>query len=455
MHDGHQCCNGGDLCKVAPHPALKKKMKAQLARMRRAAGKSATSDMITLRREKPVGMDDGTIYPGDTFPLGTSADRVRGAAMERAPLAGAVRVIVVLVDFSDKVMAKTQAQFNDLFFSLGKIPTGSVREYFREVSNKKIDIVGDVVGPFRMPKKLKEYAHGASGTGPVEPNARTMARAAAVAANPTVNFGLFDNDGDGFVDAFIVIHAGKAGEVTGSKDDIWSHKWVLSGGPLAADGKKIFAYLTVPEDCKVGVCCHELGHLLFGWPDLYDTDYSSEGVGNWCLMGGGSWNGGGDTPAHPSAWCKERQGWISVINQTANATVKIGDVKNSFAAYRLWLNGGASNEYFLVENRQRSKFDAKLPGDGLVIYHIDNAVADNSNEAHPKVAVLQADGLRQLERATNRGDGGDPFPGTAANKTFNRTSSPNSLSYGGIDTKVAVTGIGASSASMTAKLAVK
>ena len=42
---------------------------------------------------------------------------------------------------------------------------------------------------------------------------------------------------------------------------------------------------------------HELGHLLFGFPDLYDTDYTSEGIGDWCLMAAGSWNGGGDTPA--------------------------------------------------------------------------------------------------------------------------------------------------------------
>ncbi len=449
------CSDPSALCRVAPHPTLKKKLKAALTAAKRSAGPSAAADMITLRRSKPIGMDDGTIYPGDSFPLGTSAARVRGAAAARAPLSGPVRVIVVLVDFSDKPMARTQAQFQDLFFSLGKIATGSVREYYREVSKGKVDIVGDVVGPLRLPRRLKDYAHGASGTGPVEPNARTMALDAAKLSNPLVDFSLFDNDADGYVDAFIVVHAGKAGEVTGSNGDIWSHKWVLSGGAFAADSKKIYAYLTVPEDCKVGVCCHELGHLLFGWPDLYDTDYSSEGVGNWCLMGGGSWNGNGDTPAHPSAWCKASQGWISVINQTTNATVKIADVKSGYSAYRLWANGTAGSEYFLVENRQRTKFDAKLPGDGLVVYHVDDAVPDNTNEFHPKVAVVQADGLRQLEKATNRGDVGDPYPGSTANKAFGKNTLPGSLSYGGLPTKVAITGIGLSSASMTVKLAVK
>ena len=89
---------------------------------------------------------------------------------------------------------------------------------------------------------------------------------------------------------------------------------MLSGVRVRADGDQIYAYLTVPEDARIGVCAHELGHLLFGWPDLYDTDNTSDGIGNWCLMAGGSWNGGGDTPAHPSAWCKAQQEWVTVVD---------------------------------------------------------------------------------------------------------------------------------------------
>ena len=55
----------------------------------------------------------------------------------------------------------------------------------------------------------------------------TMARDAAVAADPAVNFAPYDNDGNGFVDAFIVVHAGSGGEETGNSGDIWSHKWTL------------------------------------------------------------------------------------------------------------------------------------------------------------------------------------------------------------------------------------
>ncbi|MDD2670556.1 M6 family metalloprotease domain-containing protein, partial [Zoogloea sp.] len=221
------------------------------------------------------------------------------------------------------------------------------------------------------------------------------------------------------------------------------------------DGTKIYAYLTVPEDSKIGVCCHELGHLLFGFPDLYDTDYTSEGIGNWCLMAGGSWGGGGNTPVHPSAWCKANQGWASVTNVTANGSKNIADVKDSGKIYRLWKNGAASSEYFLVENRQKTGFDASLPAGGLLIWHIDDSVAGNTNESHYKVALMQADGKRDMELDHNRGDGGDPYPGSGNNTTFNNTSTPNSMSYSGANTCVAVTGIGPSGPMISANLRVK
>jgi len=43
-------------------------------------------------------------------------------------------VIIVLVDFVDAPMAASPAHFHDLFFSTGTIPTGSVREYYTEVT---------------------------------------------------------------------------------------------------------------------------------------------------------------------------------------------------------------------------------------------------------------------------------------------------------------------------------
>src|SRR5262249_13143558 len=198
-----------------------------------------------------------------------------------------------------------------------------------------------------------------------------------------------------------------------------------------------------------------LGPLLFGLPDLYDIDYSSEGIGNWCLMAGGSWGGGGDVPVHPSAWCKANQGWVTVNMVKTNAAITLTDVKTSNAVHRLWMNGTGGNEYFLIENRQQTGFDASLPAGGLLIWQNDDAQQTNADENHYNVALMQADGKRDLEHNLNRGDAGDPYPGSTNNRTFNATSNPSSKSYANADSLVAVTSISASGPAMTMQVQVK
>lgn len=445
---------GGELSPAPPSPEARKRIVEELE----AAGEAVRSlpgAWIQATRPTTFGFDDGLIIPGSEFPLGTPPSVIRNAAADRAPLRGAVRVIVVMVDFSDKKTTTTKPHIEDLFFSEGKIPTGSVREYYKEASHSLIDIQGAVVGPLELPQTMAYYANKESGMGPNLPNGRTMARDAVKAADATVDFGPYDNDGNGFVDAFIVVHAGQGAEVTLNADDIWSHKSVLEGEPYVADSTKVYGYLTVPEDAKLGVCAHELGHLLFGWPDLYDTDHSSEGIGDWCLMAAGTWNDAGNRPAHPSAWCKMNQGWVSVANQTANAVATINEVKSSHVVHRLWYNGGASQEYYLLENRQKTGFDDHLPAPGLLIWRIDDAVkTGNTNENHPLVALVQADGLRQLEQRLNHGDPGDPYPGSTANRKFDEHSTPSSNAYAGLPTCVAVSEISDAGSSMTARLSV-
>ncbi|KAE8160205.1 M6 metalloprotease [Aspergillus tamarii] len=408
---------------------------------------------LSARTGTARGLNDGTIFPDSDFAPTVPPRRMRRAALERAPLRGVVRVAVVLVDFPDQRMSRSAAQrFKKLFFSYGTIPTGSVTEYFSEVSNKNISLNGEVVGPFGMPQTLREYANRNNGTSSMPPNARTLAADALDAAKSKMDFKPYDNDGNGYVDAFIVVHAGRGAEVTGNRNDIWSLKWVLPS-VVSANGVNIYGFLTIPEDAYIGVCAHELGHLLFGWPDLYDIDQSSQGIGNWCLMAGGSWGGSppGVQPCHPSAWCKVLQQWVTVHTPSTAQSITLRDVATSHEVYRLWTGGSTtSKEYFLLENRAFTGFDRSLPGFGLIIWHIDDSKQDNSDETHYLVAMKQADGLNQLATSTaGRGDPGDPYPGTTNNRSFTNTSNPNSQSYSGRATRVSVTNISDAGATMT------
>lgn len=305
-------------------------------------------------------------------------------------------VVVVLVNYQNRKMAASAPQyFKDLFFSKGKIPTGSVTEYYSDVSGQKVSITGDVVGPFTLPQTAEYYAHGGFGikdSAEVPPNLQTMANdTVSLVEAAKIDLKKYDNKGraDGHVDAFIIVHAGRGGEQTNNANDIWSCKWTLPGNDareVGASKTKVYAFLTIPEDARLGVCAHEIGHLVFSWPDFYDISPTptSRGVGGWCLMGAGSWgaiNGNpiGTTPAHPSAWCKVDQGWVDVIadgSAPATADIILNDVKasstntinaNRFGnVHKLWSNGLVGKEYFLIENRTKSGYDASLPSEGLL-----------------------------------------------------------------------------------------
>ena len=440
-----------DRCMVSLHPDVRERLRDELEKL----GDSISPLLrkrLRFRYPKALGLNDGLIYPPSSFPAGTHPSAMRSAARDRAPLAGTVRIAVVLADFDDAQFpaAASPEFFTDRFFSN---VANSVRTYFKEVSNNSVDVVGDVVGPYRMPKTLAEYANDASGLGGT-PSAKDMAADAAAAADGDLDYSAYDNDGDGYVDAFVVVHAGQGAERTASLDDIWSHKSTLRE-QFESDGVNVFAYMTVPENAAVGLCAHELGHLLFGLPDLYDLDDTSAGVGSWCLMGSGNWLNGGATPGHPCAWAKADLGWVSVHNVTENGVVEITDVKTSQTVYRLSKNGSSGSEYFLVENRQRSGYDEYLPGEGLLVWHVDEAISSNSDESHPKIYLEQADATNQLDTAANRGDAGDPWPGTAMATSFGGSTNPSSAWYSGAESCVAVENIPASGVVMPTMLKVR
>ncbi|KAL6253117.1 hypothetical protein RBB50_000838 [Rhinocladiella similis] len=466
-------------CLVSPHPSV-------LADTTRG-GRDALREQIPGRLPPggPTGtlhgLNDGTLFPQSRYqqvPVPSLA-RMSRAALERTPLRGAIRVAIVLVDFSDKPMTMSKQHFEDLFFSKGKIATGSVTEYYEDVSGGKVSLTGEAIGPFRMPLTLAQYAHNASGLVDEAPNTQDLAAHALAAVDGSIDLTPYDNDHNGLVDAFIVVHAGRGAEEFAPGPDrngnIWSAKWVLRN-QTQADATNVYGFLTVPEFAYIGVCAHELGHLLFGWPDLYDIDgdgdpedigVRSAGVGDWCLMGGGSWgflpgNEPGTTPCHPSAWCKANQGWISLVSDQQNHAISLKDVKKEpREVHRLWTNGNTiSQEYFLIENRQQDGFDRSLPGQGLLIWHIDDSKTNNRDENHYKVGLVQSDNRRQLEAAEgggrgNRGDAGDPYPGTTHNTSFGAFTNPNSRTYGGRDSKVSIRNISAPSQTMTMDVSVR
>ena len=95
---------------MAPSPELRQRLREQLSRARADA-----EVPVTLAGDpKLPGFNDGTILPPSAFPPGTPHRRVRSAAADRSPLRGDVRVVVVLIDFTDKRFEQSTDRFEQL-----------------------------------------------------------------------------------------------------------------------------------------------------------------------------------------------------------------------------------------------------------------------------------------------------------------------------------------------------
>jgi immune inhibitor A len=180
--------------------------------------------------------------------------------------------------------------------------------------------------------------------------------------------------------------------------------------------------LTVPEDCHMGVCAHELGHLLFQWDDFYDPNYDEDGSewdgsGLWDLMAGGSWNNGGITPAHPAGLHKSQHRWIEVqeVTATTPGIVIPPYSKTAGKVVRVRSTKFTPTQCLILENRRRVGFDRMLPGEGLLVWRVDTKMEQVAPD-RPAMLLVEADGRHDLERPGDQdeGDAGDPFPGTSA-----------------------------------------
>jgi immune inhibitor A len=386
---------------------------------------------------------------------------------------GSINAIALLVQFTDNPSSVGATFFDTLVF--GNAP-GTVRDYFSEISYGTLTIVTvnlpSAIGWQTAPQTYAYYVNGQNGFGSYPQNAQKLTEDAIALADSVVDFSNYDNDSDNYVDALFIIHAGQGAEWTGNVNHIWSHKW-QTRTPQLVDGVYAYVYSMEPEywstpgDMTLGVYCHELGHV-FGLPDWYDYGYDSRGVGRWCLMAGGSWNGtNGNSPAHVSAEGRWRLDFVSasvISSNTTGLAIPQVETNQSNSVFYVWDNGAANNEYWLLENRQQVGYDSALPGNGLMIWHIDDNKNGNDRQCtnhqncfcplHYEVALEQADGDLDLEFNTNSGDTCDPFPGSTNNTTFNLSSTPNSGSYADCDSDVEVTNISSSGPTMTADVQV-
>jgi M6 family metalloprotease-like protein len=364
----------------------------------------------------------------------------------------------------------------------------SLRTFYEQMSINLLSVRGQAVGWIVLDSNDTWYEGNCNGLcagGTSGGHVPQLILEAVQKSDAAVDFGQFDNDGpdgipnspddDGRVDLAILIQPEVGGEcvnlVSAAATNLWSHRFSYSGwtgstvatsdprrdalgNPIAGQFIRVDDYTIQPgvgganactasDLMPIGTIAHETGHG-FGLPDLYDVHPSdgddSEGIGEWGLMSSGNY-ARPNSPAHMEGWSRLQLGWVNVRDVTTSGTYGLGAYTVSDSILRIVpTSANPRAEYFLVENRQAQEGDTALigkgKGPGLLVYHLDGAKITsgsfsnsvNSGSIHG-VWVLQADGLNQLRSSVpavrNRGDAGDPFPGTAGSVALGYGTNPS------------------------------
>lgn len=371
---------------------------------------------------------------------------------------GTKKGLVILAEFTNSKfksghnLALYKRIANDANYSDNNFK-GSIKDYFKAQSHGMFELDFDVVGICQLQHTYAYYGRNDSKEEDVKPG-QMVAEACLWAHEQGIDFSKYDWDGDGEVDQVFVLYAGHGEASYKDANTIWPHMYYLSasdyGKPLSLDGVTVDTYACSSElngDGNldgIGTFCHEFSHCM-GFPDLYDTSYAGWfGMGDFDLMCSGSYNGDSKCPAGYSAYEKAECGWLTLKDMTnieqETSIVGVQPMSADGDAYII-KNKGHEDEYYILENRQKTGWDSYLPASGLMITHVDynadiwdwnmpntsgkyeDANGNTKTNDHQRLTIFRAG-----KSTDEYGDASDLYP-YGSNNSLTKTSSPASTLY--------------------------
>ncbi len=371
--------------------------------------------------------------------------------------------LVILVNFCDKAFSFEQHDFdiwlNEAGYSVDG-GTGSVKDYYRDNSMGQFIPNFTVLGPYTLSHEQTYYAGNIDGEDADPRSMVVEAITMAKEAHPEINFAIFDNDKDGNMDNVNIIYAGYSEASTGNEDDMWPHSWTLGDQKMVVDDITINNYACSAELVGaagtkmdgIGTFTHEFGHVL-GLKDMYDTDEYTGGYGldpgDYSLFASGSYNNDSRTPPCLMTFERVQMGWCNPVELNNAEDVTLRPLSENEARY---INAqpnraeGTGVEWFILENRQKTGWDAYIPAHGLLIYHYDytdemvekywSINGPNNNSQHRCMYIKCADGIDDSNTRN-----GDTYPGRSGNTAFTDETMPNALNWNEEKTNTPITNI--------------
>jgi M6 family metalloprotease-like protein len=352
--------------------------------------------------------------------VGVFARQLEPSAAEKlqkaeATTTGKIEALVILIEFADRTAYFSRNEVDSFFNQVGFSKfhdNGSVRDYWAAVSQNRIDVHTNISATFYKAPKNFAYYDTDGGTGHTH---ELLDSALNWLDKQGFDFSKLTVDANNNIKGLSFQFVGNSGA-----SGLWGHS---SYHGRTFDGVNTASY-QISElgttEMHLGGICHEQGHMLFGWPDTYDIDANnggSSGCGKFDLMAGGNSDNTGapsGNPMPPNPYFRYLAGWNNMIpmNRFPNDTI-IKIIANSGNTY-VYQNPDKAGEMYIVEARKKPYRNVDMPGEGILVWHIDSVVLNNSNQQHTelqhyKVSVVQADNRYELESGTNNGDALDYF----------------------------------------------
>ena len=374
--------------------------------------------------EVPALTQDEIMSRHETGRAKLAPQRIMNATTEGMPLNIAPRGLVILANFSDvsfkeeNNLAAFEAMFNSETYNYHGA-TGSARRYFEDQSFGQYQPVFDIVGPVTVSQPQKYYGSNNRMGDDAHPDELIIEACQLADADWGVDFSIYDNDHDGFIDFVYVFYAGQGEADGGATYTIWPHTayiYTSYGKNVYLDGKRLNTYACSNEihyvlgfgltRTGIGPFCHEFSHVL-GLMDHYATNNSiAKQTGYWDLMCSGNYNNNSNTPAGYTAYERFYMGWGTPV--ILNEPVTIDSMKSLVTSGEMYIvtETGESNlqgnnpnpaKFYMLENRVRESWDMYLPGEGLLITRINFSfsrwMSNTVNNYEPLgYDIIEADG---------------------------------------------------------------
>jgi M6 family metalloprotease-like protein len=437
---------------------------------------------VRLTRKSLLSLTDYSIRNGislggltsftSSVSFSTSGDTVYAPA---AP-APKQKILVVLVEFANVSISQNDSYWNRSFFSS---TSKSISDYYKEISRSKLTFlpVAETSDDANHEGAIDDgviriqlgYDHpAASGFLNTELMQQAITSAAIDAIKTAAPFitdlSSYDVNENGVLENselhIVTIFAGfeMSSNPSSYNNAIWAHAMNFGeyGYGDLGSGLSMEGYMAVGEKMDatnpitIGVFCHELGHSL-GLPDLYDYGRDSMGLGPHSLMSLGSWGAedgqlSGSSPVHLDAWSKIQLGFAATTKILSTGAYTV-NAQTSPDYSVLVIAGGLPGQYFLVERRSLTGYDAGLANfginSGVAIYHIDENVMSygiqnwngliNENEFRKAVDLEEANmgilGYSEMDTNPISWDGRHYFTSSLGLNSFGASSNPSSGLY--------------------------